>query len=171
MADQKFINPANEAPKAKRDPGRIPMSAPVQKLEVVNIPGFHTHWMRGTPERIQQALRAGYVFVKQDEVDVNFKGIAGSPLDGGNTDLGTNVSIPAGRTDERGESIRLVLMKLPLELWDEDQKAMEARQDQVAAALRGGQAGMENAPGGSDLSNRYLPSRGNNRNIFVRRRT
>ena len=163
------INPANDAPKAKQEADRIPMSVPLQRLQVVDIPGYHTHWMRGTPERIQQALRAGYTFVKDEEVQLNYRGLASDPLGGGNSDLGSNVSIPAGRTDEKGETIRLVLMKLPIQFWNADQKALDDRQDKIAEALRTGQIGQENAPGGNDTSNRYIPKGAANRNIFIRR--
>lgn len=173
--EQKPQNPANAPQKAARDFKRIPMSTPVQKLEVVNIPGFHTHWMRGEPARIQQALRAGYTFVKDEEVLLNSKTIAGNRLDGGNTDLGGNVSIPAGRADERGEPVRLILMKIPLEFYSEDKALEEERQDKIAEALRGGNitnvSGAETAPPGSDPSNRYLPTKGRNSNIFLKRRT
>jgi hypothetical protein len=125
--------------------------------------------MRGVPERIQQALRAGYTFVQEDEVQLNYRGLASNPLGGGNSDLGTQVSIPAGRTDEKGDTIRLVLMKLPIQFWNADQKALDDRQDKIAEALRTGQIGQENAPNGGDNSNRYIPKGAANRNIFNRR--
>lgn len=162
-------NPANTPSTAKTEPDRIPMSAPVQRLQVVDIPGFHTHWMRSTPERIQQAIRAGYTFVEDSEVQLNYKGLASSPLGGGNTDLGSQVSVPAGRTDDRGDSVRLILMKLPVAFWNADQAAIDARQDKIAEALRTGQIGREGAPSGTDQSNRYIPETARNRNIFVRK--
>jgi hypothetical protein len=163
------INPANTPVKAKTEADRIPMSVPLQRLQVVDIPGYHTHWMRGTPERIQQALRAGYTYVQDDEVQLNYKGLASSPLGGGNSDLGSQVSVPAGRTDEHGQTIRLILMKLPIDLWNADQKALDDRQDKIAEALRTGQIGQERAGAGSDTSNRYIPKGAANRNIFIRR--
>lgn len=164
-----IINPANTPTTSKSEPDRIPMSVPLQRLQVVDIPGYHTHWMRGTPERIQQALRAGYTFVQDDEVQLNYKGLASNPLGGGNSDLGSNVSVSAGRTDEKGAVVRLVLMKLPIQFWTADQKALEDRQDKIAETLRTGQIGQESAPGGSDNSNRYIPKGAANRNIFIRR--
>lgn len=163
------VNPANAPTNAKTEADRIPMSVPLQRLQVVDIPGYHTHWMRSTPERIQQALRAGYTFVQDDEVQLNYKGLASSPLGGGNSDLGSGVSVPAGRTDERGETVRLVLMKIPLQFWDADQKALDDRQDKIAEALRTGQIGQERAGAGNDASNRYIPKGASNRNIFIRR--
>jgi len=158
-------NPANAktvAPKAA--PARIPMSVPVQRLQVPEIPGFHTHWMRGTPERMQQALQAGYVPVKAEEVAVNYRGLADNPEVGGNTSLGSSVSISAGRADANGQPIRLILMKLPAALWDEDQAAIAAQQDKVADTLRTGSGAV---PQGADVSNRYQGAQ--NRNIFTRR--
>lgn len=164
-----IVNPANTPVKTKAEPDRIPMSAPVQRLQTVDLPGFHTHWMRSTPERIQQALRAGYTFVQDEEVQLNYKGLASSPLGGGNSDLGSQVSVPAGRTDDQGQTVRLILMKLPLDLWDQDQKAMDNRQDKIAEALRSGQIGRENSPSGTDQAERYIPQNSSNRNIFKRR--
>jgi hypothetical protein len=161
----KSLNPANAkevTPQAA--PARIPMSVPVQRLQVPEIPGYHTHWMRGTPERMQQALQAGYVPVKSEEVAVNYRGLADNPEIGGNTSLGSSVSISAGRADANGQPIRLILMKLPKALWDEDQAAIAAQQDKTAEALRSGSGAI---PQGADISNRYQGIQ--NRNIFTRR--
>jgi hypothetical protein len=56
-------NPST-TPKTEMDErSRVPMSLPTLKLAVPEIPGFYCHWMRGDPMRMQQAQRAGYVFV------------------------------------------------------------------------------------------------------------
>lgn len=161
----KPVNPANPKEVAPQAPAaRIPMSVPVQRLQVPEIPGYHTHWMRGTPERMQQALQAGYVPVKAEEVAVNYRGLADNPEVGGNTSLGSSVSISAGRADANGQPIRLILMKLPKAFRDEDQAAIAAQQDKVAETLRSGNG---TVPQGADVSNRYQGAQ--NRNIFTRR--
>ena len=147
------VNPANAPVKAKVERDRIPMSLPQLKLAVPEIPGYHLHWMRGTPSRISQALRAGYEFVNDGEVEVLGHNVAG--IQSGNTDMGTRVSVLAGQgVGEDGREERLYLMKIKQEWWEADQKALEDRNEQVAAALRGGQM---DAGAGGDASNRYIP--------------
>jgi len=145
------LNPANKPAKAMEAKSRIPMSIPQQKLAVPEIPGFHLHWMAGNPARISQALRAGYKFVDNDEVDLTVTGLADDASKTGNSDLGSRVSVGSG-LDERGEENRLYLMKIEEEFWQEDQKALEARNEQLAATIRGGSPN-----GAGDTSNRYIP--------------
>lgn len=147
------LNPANMLEKTATERGRIPMSLPQLKLAVPDLPGYHLHWMSGTPARISQALRAGYEFVDPSEVDVVSSGLADDAGSSGNTDMGSRVSVGSGM-DERGGESRLYLMKLKQEFWDADQAVLESRNEQTAAALRGGQA-----DGGAegDTSNRYIP--------------
>lgn len=157
-------NPSIAPDKQRPDRGRIPMSLPVQKLAAVDIPGYHTHWMRGDPVRLNQALRAGYTFVEQDEVDLNTFGITQGEDDSGHTDLGSRVSVVAGKA-EGGGAERLYLMKLPLSLWEEDQAGMAQRQANIAAQLRGDKGFSE---AGMDTSHRYVGKQSDeNRNIFI----
>ncbi len=147
------VNPANVPQKAKVERDRIPMSLPQQKLAVPEIPGYHSHWMRGTPSRIGQALRAGYEFVEEGEVEVIGHGVA--DIKSGNTDMGTRISVSAGQTlGADGQEERLYLMKIKKEWWEADQKALEDRNEQIAATLRGGQV---SAGANGDSSNRYIP--------------
>jgi hypothetical protein len=146
-------NPANLP--AKRDTSRIPMSVPLQKLQVPDKPGWHRHWMLGTPSRIAQAQRAGYRFVDADDADVVSSGIADGAGAHGSTDMGSRVSIVAGSDiGGDGQEQRLYLMEIPEELWQEDQKLLEERNEQIAATIRGGGEVGAN-PNGSE--NRYIP--------------
>lgn len=167
MMAQEKVNPATKPEKANESRGRVPMSLPVLKLEVPDIPGYHLHWMNGTPSRIGQALKAGYEFVDNDEVDINNFGLADSANKTGNTDLGTRVSVSAGTgLDDFGQEQRLFLMKIRLEYWEADQKALESRNESIAASLRGGTVGAEGPDGGE---NRYIPEahRKNVANLFT----
>jgi len=163
-------NPADTGRKAeKAERARIPMSIPQQKLSVPEIPGFHLHWMLGTPSRIAQAKKAGYDFVDPEEVDVVNTGLADDLSKSGNTDMGSRVSLVAGgTTGDDGQEQRLYLMKIPQEFWEADQAALEDRNEQIATTLRGGQV-----DGGSDgdTSNRYIPDahRKNVANLFNRK--
>lgn len=134
---------------------RIPMSLPLQKLSVPDLPGFHLHWMLGSTTRINQALRAGYEFVEATEVETTNTGLADDASKSGNTDMGSRVSVSAGAelgTD--GSEQRLYLMKIKQEWWEADQAALENRNEQIAATLRGGNDLAVN-PNGAE--NRYIP--------------
>lgn len=158
-------NPA--APEVERA-SRIPMSVPQQRLSVPDIPGYHLHWMLGTPERLAQALKAGYQFVEQDEVQVTNRGLADNAESNGSTDLGSRVTVLAGGdTTNNGQHVSLVLMKLRQEWWDEDQRKLEAKSDQLAAALRSGSP----LPGDTgDVQGRYVDPNRTKMNMFTPKR-
>lgn len=156
MSELKKINPASSEVKKDTERRRIPMSVPVQKLECPDIPGYHLHWFNGTPERIQRALDGGYEFVDERETKVNNVGLGSESTRSGNTDMGSRVSVIGGSEIGRdGQPIRLVLMKIKQEWWDEDQQLVEQRSAQTAAALTGGMIGSENDSGG-DSNKRYV---------------
>lgn len=132
-------NPAN-LPDTRSDKiTRIPMSVPQSKLAVPEIPGWHCHWFLGNPQRIRQALRAGYQFVQNDEVQVANIGVADDASLSGSSDLGSNVSIPAGANDldQMGNPQSLYLMKIRQEYWEADQALLADRNEQVARTIRG----------------------------------
>lgn len=161
------LNPANPVEKSKEGRTRIPMSTAQLKLEVPEIPGYHLHWMIGTPSRLAQAQKAGYTFVDHEEVDVVNTGLANDASQNGNTDMGSRISVVAGSdTGEDGKEQRLYLMKLPLEFWEEDQRALESKNEQIAATIRGGGDLSANP---NDVENRYIPeaNRRNMANLFT----
>lgn len=143
------------SPRAKRvtEATRVPMSVPNLRLSVPEIPGYHLHWMLG--KNVLRAQRAGYTMVDSGEVDVEQANVANAASESGDSDLGSNISVPAGGTvsDEDHSPERLYLMKLPIEWWEKDQQALEARNDQIAETLRRGMMGAENDP---DKAKRYL---------------
>lgn len=157
-------NPSAAPGKPVEDRKRIPISLPQQKLEVPEIPGFHLHWFRGTPQRLAQAEQAGYVFVERDEVDLTNLSLGGDAAKDGNTDLGGRVSIYEGgdSVDAGGQAVRLYLMKQPMEYFLEDRKILDSRNDSVAHALttayRTEGIGAGQAPGetGADRAQRYV---------------
>ena len=162
-------NPAEGQPTRLREPDRIPMSVPHQRLAVPEIPGYHLHWMLGTTERILQARRAGYDFVSPEEVEMHSAGIADGPTTNGSTDMGSQVSVVAGgRMSEQGQPVRLILMKLPLKYWDEDQKLLEKRSDELVAALRAGQ--LNAAQAGETEGDRRLRYASKSNTMFTKRR-
>lgn len=150
-------SPANKAPDsaARR---RIPMSTPRQKLSVPEIPGYHLHWMRGTPERIQQALEGGYEFVDAKETSTNNFSLGGNATKEGSTDMGTRVSVLAGGDDlgEGGQPLRLYLMKIREEWHQEDTLAQGEHSERLRAALRAGKMGAEKDTSPGDTAARYV---------------
>lgn len=130
-------NPANAKDAVQRRPPRIPMSAVRRRLEVYPIPGFYLYWFK--EENVPAALAAYYEPVSRHEVtiQVNSPGITGEA--GGNTDMGSGVSIIAGHGDG-GQPVRLVLMKLPEEYHQEDMKGLEEKNVSIMQAIFGDEA-------------------------------
>ena len=127
------INPANEKQVSVIPENYIPMSAPVQRLQVPEKEGWVRYWFRGDYNRLARAQQAGYRFVQPDEVRVNNLDVAGNPNESGNTDLGSRVSIVTG--DEMGpdgQPNRLYLMEIPKELYEYGQKLLQERNDTIA---------------------------------------
>lgn len=158
LKDPIKTNAANPPAKRVTESSRIPMSLPQLRLEIPEIPGWHLHWFLG--KNVARALRAGYQYVDPEEVNANVTGLADDPSWNGSTDMGTRVSVIAGGTEEgTAQPERLYLMKLPLEWRRKDEMALEAVNDNVAKALRGGQPlpGPGNSGENSeDLRRRYI---------------
>lgn len=132
-------NPAKAPGKSVAERQRIPMSLPVQSLEVPEKPGFHRHWFRSDPARIARAQQAGYTFVAADDVDINNQDIGGSSVASGNTDMGSRVSVVSGDDlGNDGQPGRLILMEIPEEWWKESEAILEQKNEQIADAIRGG---------------------------------
>lgn len=152
----KTINPANTEQKTLAERKRIPMSVPVQRLEAPDIPGYHLHWFNGTPERIQRAVDGGYEFVDERDMRLNSVGLGNESTHSGNTDMGSRVSVISGQEVGRdGQPIRLILMKIRQEWYEEDQKLVDDRNELVAASLRGGTIGSEKDQA-NDTNHRYV---------------
>ena len=153
------INPANVPAKSTVEKTRIPMSLPMLKLSVPELPGYHLHWMRGEPGRLQQAQNGGYSFVELDEIDLTTVGVADSQDSHGSTDLGNRVSLIGGQ-----DGVRMYLMKISLKFWEADEETRAHQQEQLASKIRGDK-GLQ---GPGDNSNRY--GRSENANIFQPKR-
>lgn len=159
------VSPANRASR-RSDSVRIPMSAPRQKLSVPEIPGFYMYWMKGTPDRLEQALDSGYEFVDRKETSLPNHSLGGDTSLEGNSDLGTRVSVLAGEElGADGQPIRLYLMKIKQEWHEEDLKAQGAQSEKLRSTLLSGQVGSEQDRGAGDNQARYVGSE-TNRNMF-----
>lgn len=126
---------------------RVPMSTPVSKLSVPEIPGYVLYWFRGDPGRIQRALNGGYEYVEAHEVAINSRELGSNAAKSGNTSLGSRVSLATGDgTGGDGQPMCLHLMKIKKELWDEDQAASigeGSRLDTIRKGLLGGLLGTD----------------------------
>lgn len=118
-------NPANSA--VTRD-NRVSMSVPRAKLACPKIPGFRTYWFNNEPGRIESAKAAGYVFVSPEEVSMPGGSLGNDDAESRNTDLGSMVSMVGGGLTRSNEPVRLYLMKIPEEYFQDD---MNARDEQT----------------------------------------
>lgn len=144
MSDPTKQNPANETKVSVIPDNYIPMSAPVQRLQVPQKEGFRRYWFRGDYNRLQRAQQAGYRFVDQSEVRVNNFDVGGSSTNSGSTDMGTRVSVLTGdEAGADGQPNRLYLMEIPEELYEHGQKLLQERNDSVAQALSSGLIGSD----------------------------
>jgi hypothetical protein len=97
---------------------RTPMNTPRRKLAVKPIPGFRLYWHKQSD--VERALDAGYVFVDKGEVQTNSRQIGAAYGLGGNTALGSEISI----VGSAGTGERLILMKIPEEWYFDDKRAI-----------------------------------------------
>lgn len=130
------LDQANPAAKREgRMQNRIPLSVPQRKLETPEIPGFHLRWFRGTTQRINQALQAGFTFVEPEEIQLNNLALGGDAKKDGNSDMGNRVSVIEGSDVEGGQAVRMYLMKQPMEYKLQDDAILQQRNDSIAEAL------------------------------------
>jgi hypothetical protein len=123
-------NPANNREISRFN--RTPMNIPRRKLEVKEIPGFRLYWHRQSD--IEAAIDAGYQFVDKAEVRINSRQIGAAYGIGGNTALGSEVSI----VGSKGTGERLILMKIPIDWYLDDKRAIfEEHAKQMRAIFDG----------------------------------
>lgn len=103
---------------------RIPMSGARRKLEVPEIPGYHTHWFLRA--NVYEALGAGYEDVDPKEIadQVNNHRLGDSVIKSGNSSLGNTVEVPTRGPDG---PTQLRLMKIRDEWFQKDQRDIAER--------------------------------------------
>lgn len=130
---------------------RNPFNGTKAKLTVnKQIPGYHLHIFNDEPGRIQTALAGGWEFVSPEEV-----GGVGERVTSVNTDLGDKVRYLVG-ADEKGDGSYAYLLKIKEDWWQEDQQALQERNDLVDDAIRSG----TNAKAGTSSEGFYTPREG-----------
>jgi hypothetical protein len=103
--DPNFANLEDFIPASRRDFQRKPFGGQRQKLMHPERPGYHRHWFNDEPNRINQALGAGYEHVN-DEKDRPVSYVVGSAKGGG--------------------PLVAYLMEIPLLWFNEDMAAQDA---------------------------------------------
>lgn len=135
--------------RAEREGGTRPraLDGTTKRLEVFGeIPGYHLAILNDEDNRLYQAQLHGWAFVDADEI-----GGVNENVTSFNTDPGERVRFVVG-TKKNGEALHAYLMKLPEEIWQDDQQAHHARDQYVDAQIRGGHAPGETT---DDQESRY----------------
>lgn len=154
---QEAMNPANsledrqESTVQRRK--RIPMTMVTRKLQTPELPGFYLHWINGEPDRIAKALNADYTFVQKDELPGYTLELGDQTGITGGVDMGNAISTVAGGTGQDNQAMRLYLMKLPMELREEDMAMRDDEGQKLIDALRNDPSAR--AGSGEDNGSRY----------------
>lgn len=158
QAKMALTNPSERPEKSEATRKRIPMTTPQRRLETTTLPGYHLQWIRGTPDRMQQARAAGFEVVRVGEVQTNAAVLGADSLEGVSTDLGDAISIPDGEEVIAGQGVRLHLMKQPQEYYDEDMQIRQKDNDSVRDALAAGLTGAGQSSGetATDIASRFV---------------
>ena len=96
------------------------------------IPGYHLHVLTDVGSRIQNALDNGYEFVRPSEVDGVSENVVSR-----NGDLGERIRYLVNPRAEGTEQYGY-LMKQRLEWYEEDQRALQAKNNQIDSAIKRG---------------------------------
>jgi hypothetical protein len=101
------------------------------------IPGYHLYVFTDTGSRIQQALDSGYEFVRPDEVGGVSENVVSR-----NGDLGERIRFLVNPRLEGSEQYGY-LMKIRQEWYEEDQAALQSKNNLIDASIRKGKAASE----------------------------
>jgi hypothetical protein len=128
--EAKIVRKESERPTRSKRPS---FNGTQGKLKVNhNIEGYHLHIFNDEPGRIEQALGVGYEFVSPDEVGGTATNVVSR-----NTDIGDKVRFLVG-TSANAAPQYAYLMKIKQEFNEEDQAALQIKNDAVDDAIRGG---------------------------------
>jgi len=119
-------DPRNARPTDRNETGRsarVPLGMKQAALAASVREGFQRRWVNDTAGRLQQAEQGGYTFVAQDPTAKS-------------TDVGARTSRIVGK-DENGQGMRAYLMEIPMDWYQEDQRAKQKPIDDFEAALKG----------------------------------
>lgn len=111
-------------------PKRVPLHEQRDQLTTEKKDGFVRRWVNDIPGRVEKFLNAGYSVVQDANVKVGTDGV-----DTNNIALGTGARKDVGRT-RSSENTQAVLMEIPVELYEADQKAKQSKVDETDAVLK-----------------------------------
>lgn len=116
----------------KQKPKRVPLG----RRNVLTVHGltdtdvFHYHWFNDVGDRLQQCLEAGYEFVAKEDLSVGDKTVESAR----GTDSITKKGVGGG--------VIAYLMRLPTEIYMEDQANKQLEVDQLEATLKAPKEGL-----------------------------
>lgn len=157
-------NPATSADVEFDESKWVPMGSKAGRLKVPEKPGWHRHWFRTEPGRIERAMQAGYRFVDPAEISMIPQQIGGTPEQGGSTDLGSRVSVAAGGFADNGQALRLFLMECPMRLYERAKAMLQSDTDATVDALAAGRGGKDDY---AEAGNSYV--KGNVPKLFQKK--
>ena len=138
------VGPTEEVAKVEATPDNKPQrrrstfNGTTNKMSVKLLtPGYHPYWFNDQAGRVSQALEGGWEFVKTSEIS----GFAGRNVEGSEDRIKQLVG-----TDESGQPLFAYLMKIRQDWYDEDQAALQERNDSIDSAIRRGK-NAENSEG------------------------
>lgn len=131
------------------DQERVPLGGNTMRLTIEEIPGYHTHWLNDKGNRIERALRGGYIFRPKAGTRVG----TGSEL--GHTDIGSALSQVVG-VQENGQPLVAYAMMIKQEWYDADQAVKHRAVAQTETDIREGSITAQDG----DNSNQYIPEEG-----------
>lgn len=121
---------------------RQPLGVWRQKLGARIPQGMTGRWVNDDGDRIQAALRGGYVFLDDDGKIVQ-----------NNEDVGQRVSKVVGK-DDNGKPVRAYLMGLDTKLYQQDQTAKADQIDETEDMIRGADYDRKPGDGRTDTRDR-----------------
>jgi len=127
---------------------RVPLGGNRMRLTMEEIPGYHTHILNDVADRIERALRGGYVFRPKAGTRM------GDGPELGHTDIGSAVSIVVGKHED-GSPLRGYAMMIKQEWYEEDQRAKQRQILETEAELKRGLKAQD-----GDASQMYIPEEG-----------
>lgn len=131
---------------------RVPLGILRQKLKADQREGYSRRWINDKPGRLDDAVAAGYEFVKDPDNGLKIgEGNDVSQIGG----VGSVVSRIVGQHED-GRPMKAYLMEVDKDLWDEDQAAKMQALDEKEASIQRGQDD-QGRPG---RDGRYVPTTG-----------
>lgn len=97
---------------------RVPFNKLTTKMNVSGLPDdVHACWMEDDGSMLQRAGESGYLFIDKEGVEV------GDRLEDGNDSIDSRVSMLGGGIGEDGQPVRMYLMGIHKDSYEEDRKA------------------------------------------------